>query len=849
MREIYDYVDIRKLEGTPIYKQLRKSTLLTATGDLSDAIKDYYPAIRRKTHDIHEFIDKMVEQWEDDIKDVRNYVILRNAIENYCVDHNLNKEISTYLRRNANDMWNAIRLLVEADVYPMDIKVLGEGPISYFKDIWKQLEVDNAQIMDFRKAFKFELSQRDEVIKKLKKNNKANDEGIELTDYIFLIGFYFITPIQERIFDLLEKLGCTLVFLNCHDKSYLYASEIWEKTFREEYNKGLITEIQPAIKLENDFGEAVKRGIPAGAISLTKHYSDIEFANMVKKAYDNGEMLYSPDAKTCNEILKEYFPECYKDKHLLSYPVGQYIYNLHSLWDSVNDEEDVKFDNVYRCFASGWLLAGDDDNGWINGKDYVYELEILKVYFEGCRTIEAWKHRLDELREAKYVLSGFTQREHGTERWHRLLGDPFYKLGVYSLSCETIDDISRLLDALFGDYRELFSGGVTTDLYDHFGKIAVMINSHMHKDYFFQDEKDIVNDLLYKLDNIANKGVTCHISGIRDALIMLIGGKHNEYESVESEMRKKEGLVSALSNIEAAMLSNKGQMVHLVYANEFNLPGPRRKLPWPLTNEVLDSLRISNRKETQKYVNDMRAVIEGQKLSKRYLFSTFIGLNNNDMSVKLDIEWVCKKDNKNIDITPYAKLLEVSSNTDITGDYNEEKLADIFSSIANYSMPEIKAPSDSLPEEVKMDWLLCNRRYAYSYILNYLPAYTSEFHYSFLLSNLIGGFASVSGIEKEEVANNIFELFPFLRHVQKRQANDYSNCTELRESYSEDNVEYPAKRLAIHYINKDVLKMAHNLRDEYADLGIPNKHDSFCVYCPYSELCFKRYELKVDERE
>ena len=319
-------------------------------------------------------------------------------------------------------------------------------------------------------------------------------------------------------------------------------------------------------------------------------------------------------------------------------------------------------------------------------------------------------------------------------------------------------------------------------------------------------------------------------------------------KALRKRRKKKDGLVSALSNIEAAMLNNKGQTVHLVYANEFNLPGPKRKLPWPLTDDVLDSLNISRRKDTKKYVNDMRAIIEGQKLSKRYLFSVFAGINNNDNAAKLDIEWVCKKDNKDIDVTPYAKLLCDEKEMEYIDNLDEKKLAEVRASDEKYAFPVIKEPSDSFPEEVKMDWLLCDRRYVYSYVLNYLPTYTSEFHYSYLLSNLIGAITSVSGLDKEDVAKNIFQLFPFLKHVQKRQAKDFSNCTALREVYSEDNVEYPAKRLAIHYINNDVLKKAQKLKDEYVDSSITNNHDASCVYCPYSELCTMRYELEVEER-
>jgi hypothetical protein len=164
MREVVDYKDIRKLEESSLNLVLKSGVVITATSELASAMSSYYQEYT--VYDIHGFISAIIPEWEENVKDIKNYVMLRNVIEDYLTDNEVNPEASTYLRRNAGDMWNAIKLLIEADVYPDDVDTLRSIPLEHFKNIWKELEVANSQIMAFRSAFAFELSQKDNVVNK-----------------------------------------------------------------------------------------------------------------------------------------------------------------------------------------------------------------------------------------------------------------------------------------------------------------------------------------------------------------------------------------------------------------------------------------------------------------------------------------------------------------------------------------------------------------------------------------------------------------------------------------------------------------------------------------------------------
>ena len=834
MREVVDYKDIRKLEESSLNLVLKSGVVITATSELASAMSSYYQEYT--VYDIHGFISAIIPEWEKNVKDIKNYVMLRNVIEDYLTDNEVNPEASTYLRGNAGDMWNAIKLLIEADVYPDDVDTLRSIPLKHFKNIWKELEVANSQIMAFRSAFAFELSQKENVVKKIE------DEVGELKQDVFLFVFYFITPIQDRIFDVLEASGYNLVFVNCHDADYDFATKIWEGAFPQQYADGTIKTIQNEDVLKNYFGEALKGEKNDIPIEIYKHHTEFDFAEMVKGAVDRGEIVYSPNAKRCEKILKEYYPEYYQRKHLLSYPVGQYIYYLHMMWNSFSNHMDLRYEYVYKCFASGWL--SDDE---FNGRDYLYEMSLLEPFFKRCHSREKWVERLQSLKEAKEAISGFEERDKGGDRWHSLLGNPFNNVGIYTIDDSSIEIITGLILKLIKDADYLFSNSDRTDLFDHFTRISNIIREHIDKDDLLAEETEIANELLIQLSDESTHGIVCPMNGIRDAIIMLIGDHFEEYESQEEETADQERMVLPLSMVEAAMLNNYGQKVHLVLADEFELPGQPKKLPWPLTDEMLDGLQIDGRDNTVKYVRDMRAVIDNRPLAYRYLFFSFMGISNSENRPVLSLEWICNKDKKEIDISPYVKLLDT-----------EKKMKDVIGLKEDYQKVltetevlakdhSINPPAAQLPEEVRMDYLLCKSRYVYSYLLNWLPRYTSEFQYSFELSKLISAFSIVSGIDKAVIEKRIGELFPFLLHIELRQSADFATSQGIPEPIEYDGVEYPAQRLLTHFINDDVINKARKRDADYLeDNKIPDKReDGICIYCPYSDVCIDRHREEV----
>lgn len=833
MRTIYDIRDLRLLDKTELANELSNNTIITATTELAKYMRGYY--VDYHVYDVHKVIKAVFPEWEKQAKNVRNYINLRNVLEDYIFDESISDITATCLQRNATDIWNAILILIEAGITPEDFPETNSELIGIFKNIWNLLEAESTDIISYRKIYAKYEKDTEFLDNRLKVQVKF------LTRKIFMIGFYYITPIQMQIIDLMEHNGYEFIYLNLHDSAYSFACEIWEKTFEQEYKSGCVKKLQPDIKKDNCFGSALEGMKIASDINLVKHFSPFEFAQDVKEAKKRGALLYTPSVSRCDKILREFYPEFYNDKHLLSYPVGQYIYNLHMMWNNLSGKLELKFEWVYKCFASGWLEAD-----LVNGRDYLYELKKIEPFFKNALTIEEWDNKLKDIEKAHDVVSCFDEREKGDERWHKLMGNPFHKLGIYEVELAKLKEIIELMRKLMSDAEELFGNKGKVDLYNHLEKIRKIVSRHRDEE-LFESEKEVVKELLVQLEDKNNEGIECPLNSVRDAIVLLIGDHLETYESYEIETNGENHMIQSLAMVESSVLAKDVNEIYLAMGDEYSLPGKPQKLPWPLTDEIIDliadNLLENSKSEKANYLKALRDIVNNKPLSNRYLFYSL--MDNYSDNTKITIEWIAIQDKKEIEITPYSKLLNniadatvrMSERVDWSGIMN--KLTEEKKSV---SIDDFVIDKKGLPEEVILDYSLCKLRYLYSYVLNYLPTYVDEFHYSFALTKLIEVFTSISGRRKEEIAKHLYELFPFFRTVEEHQIIDFASKDNLPDPSMFEDIEYPGLRLGYHFLSDKVLSEAYKSMDD--ESGIMPKKDK-CMYCPYSSVCLVRYKEGV----
>ena len=83
-------------------------------------------------------------------------------------------------------------------------------------------------------------------------------------------------------------------------------------------------------------------------------------------------------------------------------------------------------------------------------------MKQLEVFFRDCISFDDWRQRIDTLKEAKEIIRVFEIPDIENRRWHELLGNPFRKLSIYTVSDKALTEIGALLNKLMSDAEYLF---------------------------------------------------------------------------------------------------------------------------------------------------------------------------------------------------------------------------------------------------------------------------------------------------------------------------------------------------------------------------------------------------------
>lgn len=954
-RSFYKYKDIRKLNNVSSSNDIFAGTIITATSDMAKAMYQYYgpvvtygdnPDKDIDVRTISSAIKGLVSEWETDIKDIKNYILIRNIIDDISKSDKIK---NIYLKRNAYEIWNAIKILVEMGVYVVDIDDGISEHIDDLKTIFERLKDDTSREKAFYnpRVDKFydginKSWDKETINQKLKANENSDEEYRDLKDDIYLFGFYFVTALQERVFDILESAGYNLHFMLCYNNTYPYPNEVWKKTFNINDDIHIEDIDDTNFSLANDYGEFLNGNITESlSVTLHKHNSDIDFVKYVEDAQNNVETVFSPNVRACEELIRGYHPEYVQKKKLLAYPIGQYLYNLHSCINTSSDKVsiDVSYNNILRCFASGCLNTMYeifDEEGKvisteeINGKQFLYEMSVLKPFFSRCHTFSDWfdifKSLCDSIK-LKELFDSDREDEADINKAYESLKNPFNYIAALKIPIESLKKIATLIDLVREDLMLLIWEDKEDDknhtLGDYYEALSTVINRHgvilckpsagVNGGKSFEEQPDaacvgaeqpdaeIRNFIIDSLNDEDANNIPCNLESIKDAIMFLLSEKNTEYESFETHNVYSRGKIKPLTLVEAEMLNNYGQKVHLVWADEYALPGSPTKLPWPLTMEVFDEIRakllVENSelsKRQIKYIDAALNVIKNRPLANRYLFYTFLGLTNKDNSIDLSIEWLADDGAKEIAVSPYVSMLDLKVETTNCkkeysfangshGECDKTSIIDPIDETVNDSKEDeetcenledkkrVEIIAANAPDLAIMDYDLCPYRYLLSYEYNDGPSYVTDFHYSFLIAKLTAAISLKTECKMQDIVDTISRIFKYKSKAEREDAKKYTpRCVETINKHFEnkkgepiwnltvggENIwkEKPEYALLPHYLDYNLMNLVvekrieeiienHDLKKEASQykLDTDGLNIQKCTFCPYENVCINRY--------
>lgn len=862
-REVYTYIDLHNLGSAPFWNEIRNFPQITVTADLRKCIKGVEQYDKTKglfaddsqvqAAEIRKLTDLAVPHWTDDETKFHEMVVLTQFFRGQIHEKGDDPDIRHWLvgcRRNLNMILSAIILLEEAGIAPEDLRADGNRNIELLLDAWRYLQRNDPAIDNFHDRMN-QLENRNAwnpIMNKL--FGRSNIQG-----FVFH-GFYYLTSLQERLIEAMEKSGYKIKFLFAYDERYPYANEIWRKTYSGEYGYPDQAEWKKqkaaAPEAYGEIFEGRKTAI-SNKVSIREYASVMEFVHEIKHIKENGYFVYSSNANTVNKILKDFYPEEYGERKILAYPIGQFVSNLNKMWDEDRQEIILAEELLIECFASGWLAVDGKA-----GKEYMQDLMNILPFFKDCETVDEWEKRIHLYEEIRDKVIGSFEKEwdieDNTARWQEIMGNPFLNFSVFALKDESASVILCLIKRLLYMAKKLFSDSEKVYIKEHIRKLDQILKQHEMSNELYEEEIEIVKELFGKLSDSSAFTETCYPGDISSALNLYMSGRMQDGEIQTDRI----GMVSPIYHVDAASVKHQGK-IHICLCDVSNMPGGKKQYIWPLTERLI---RDCYKRTRNPLIRNMQHVMESTYICNRYFM--YAALKNADVQ----ISWISNMDDKILAPSPYIKLLTEAAGirimpakrSRITYQQVEKSL---YGKRKTLPYDKMKMPQDTA-KEAKMDYAICPMKYVFGHVVDKYPSFQNEFHQNYAINGLIAAIYSLMkgrGLGVDEIYRQVIELFPAMRKVEKRQVYDYLRSVDsfkdidFSKLSETGEMSFTEERLKVHFPNKDVREQAF---DEYGKLLTPDgKNDvdfyttaadtetdpykktkvDVCLFCQHQDFC------------
>lgn len=870
---VYTYTKISELKNAPYFKEIAPLPQLTMSREMAANMVYDMRIFKGNVMGFLNFVQRLFPGWNASGQKFAYMTALNQYLRDRIASAK-DKSERDWLFGCKKNLYPAIQNIIrleEARVRPEDMKVWGtlDKDISLFVEMWKHLEQLDNHIADFRSRM-HELEEPEIFEREVNKVFRFHGKKM-----IVWNGFQFLTPIQQFVYDCFERSGFDSYALIQDEKKYPYANEIWRHLYNE--NNGY-PPAEQWIRFENSeernpLGEIFETGQKTTApnVKIIKYSNTIEFVEDISRIKEEGFYLYSADDYVANSMLKAYFPERYEVRNLLSYPIGQFIYTLHNMWDENLQCITLSADGLRKCFASGWLS--------LYGKSsirYTEDLERILPYFENCYTIEEWTKRLNIFSEAyenaydvfmqspsefdcfadqisNQVQVQISQMQidqaqvdqvQVEKRKQKRLSNPLVNFGPFSVEKDRAEKVIEFICQLIQMARSLFEKNEPVSIQQHMSKLDAMLyrNDGMPQELYLE-EKEKVKQIFKALENEKIKDFLCYPGDLATALLSFMSGKLDDEEEKNNQLKT---LVFHIFQIESASVSAKGK-VHICLADITKLPGMPGKYTWPLDGELLSKINATTEKT---YLSNWLENDQLLTLSNRYY--VYNALKNQEV----ELSWVYQQGEKRFSPSPYITLLDKLSDAKIQDSTVRNLDLQYVAGVPQhqhfdktYSIEENK---DLHLREDELEYSVCPMRYVYSSVLGDSPAYVNEYQQNRAIVRLIQILKKLlkDRYSVEEIAEQVFELFPYIRKAEKRQMLDDALRWELprsEESYTVDGeYKYTNERWNLTFLDYETYayaeKMASMLmnqngrRDIYPErVGAGGSRN--CEFCPHARYC------------
>lgn len=687
---------------------------------------------------------------------------------------------------------------------------------------------------------------------------------------IVIHGLMRFTPRVMRLIECLDNLGFQIVFLHNYASNIPEIYGVWDDAYSWT---GIAKDSVSVINLDSravagkNIAKICKSEIPegnTGALFIKYPYLT-DFANgEVRPVFQAAQIeakaeeekrgssysfdplgymkkqYYSVDSETANEVLKNYFPEQFTNKPFLSYPVGQFIVELYSMWDFDKREMKIDFDSLINSSVAG-----------IGHKciDMIGLLERVRLYFSDIQYYPQFVERSIVLAsKISDIENNKAVEEEKAECAH---------LAFYNVSSSELLHVQKYVENLRILCERLFEKAASqVNFRKHFQEALEMIGEeNIDSTILSKKERDLIEEIKGYIGIDSDDDIEGSPRQLHEAL--------NLYLHIKKQKSSADWIVRGFDQLDGApLLSKHGDRYELAMVS---MEAMTRKgyefLPWPLTEKVLSEEALTN-----VYFDQLKNSVDNR--SKYLLYYLFFASFFSDAQ----ITYSYIVENGEETNRPFF-ILELLNGMKDFSLFNPEESGTARRKI--YSAAS-KPTYELIIERPERDWFaICTYKFFLSGILKGQVEYKDDFLAKYYIKRNMY-IAVAKHINKanaplsewlsaiEDIKDDVWQRYPFLDDAAKNDILDYvkgEHATYLHYGVPQQQFVDRVRNFLVNQMTENGTNyMDFNLNNTRRDIHsyiqdgsrlYPQRwpYEKICMYCNYKELCLHYYSAKNEENE
>lgn len=736
----------------------------------------------------------------------------------------------------------------EEQIHLKDLKtaygILGKRIDELYIEI-QGIEVDGHEAYAKRERKEKQLS----LIKHFK--DLLDNEQEDSLHTIVIHGIHRITPMLYFLINQMRKWNIEVVFLvnYCANIPSIYST--WDRVYEW---CGLL-EGKEAICLEqhNKVGKAIAQLLEGKEVTenlegmqilkydnlmtfANEEVSD-KFKNAEKKLYKMESQYYAVKGKEINEILKVYFPEHFKEKQFLAYPIGQFILGIYNMWDFDKASVRINDASLMECIVADLysdILSTVLLDTWYK----------IKLYFSDIEYIDEYEERLEVLKNNK--------------RYIDLAGDLYWykRISFFAIAKEDLEAFGGFLNFIKEKSEKLFAGRDPKDEIEygeHFKELITLIEKPVTYLNKHEKELELINGIKEKFAEYEGSKITGSFQDVQEAIGLYLSSNKDEGDS-------SNWIVRDFEQVDGGVLLSEVLSEDDDYTDAYHLALVSNKhmtkettdlLNWPLTVEMFKGY-----KELESAIPVITKGITERKAFLRYslFYATFFTRK------KIMLSYIGEEDGEEQSAYYVLRALGLKEK-EIAASFKRT-----FKKTIKKSNSEFKREISKNVEDREL-FSICPYKYLLARCFQEPIIYSSDYHIKYYISNEISikltPYKEANNIEQllDEAYEQVHKLFPFwnelaLADLKRTSKKNLRNAEgDIKEWYKRrkrnfllasweiEDRKTKQKIQKMQFNKDDVDKLAkiymegESLYPDFKDLP----HEKVCEHCSYTEICLRNY--------